>query len=367
MIKQRENSLLIIGIDNYKSAHFSNLINAVLDCENLIKVLTTEYNFNVVSRIYNDQATRKRIIDEITFLSTSILPEDNLIVYFAGHGRISQSNKGFWVPYDADDGSVSNLIPNSVIKDLIDDIEAKHIFLISDSCFSGSFLSNTRQVYDEGHHYEKLDFDKSRWYLASGRNESVSDGKAGEGSPFGRALLNVLTSNCDKYISTLQIIASVTKITGSGSIQQPIGGPIQDVGHENGQMVLMKKENQVDNISHETFNGLMRAYGFLKGQELLLSQIERMFKELRTDILKIKITWDLAFGAAENIILHKLLKFTGLTCEQFNDMYVSKLYELFSIEINTQMKAEEYIDLIHQRSKGNIESPVIEYLLVNTP
>jgi len=212
--------------------------NAVLDSKNVINVLEERYGFELIqSAIFNEDATRENIIEQMNSLCTTIHKGDNLIIYFAGHGeKHSITNKGYWVPHDAN-RSISDFVPNSTIKDFIEGIDAKHIFLISDSCFSGTFLLRRRSVIDETD-YKKIDESKSRWVLTSGREEKVPDGMPGNGSPFANALVKVLLENNNKFISSSEIISYVTKATGSVSKQQPIGAHIENIGHEGGQMVL---------------------------------------------------------------------------------------------------------------------------------
>lgn len=153
------------------------------------------------------------------------------------------TKKGFWVPYDAEK-QISDYIPNSTIKDIIEGIDAKHIFLCSDACFSGTFLSQTRSSFEE-FHYSKIDKLKSRWALTSGGEEKVSDGKKDTSSPFSKYLLKILDDNSNKYLSVLEIINFVTKITGANAFQQPFGAHIENVGHEGGNMVFQLNDKYV--------------------------------------------------------------------------------------------------------------------------
>src|SRR5690606_24323478 len=140
------------------------------------------------------------------------------IIHFAGHGSIHpKTEKGFWIPQNAEN-SISDFIPNSTIIDTILGIDAKHILLIVDSCFSGSLLSQTRASVE--FHYSKLNESKSRWVLASGRNEKVSDGNPGSGSPFSIILNEFLKQNTYNTFSVSELATAVTKGTGSIAKQQ---------------------------------------------------------------------------------------------------------------------------------------------------
>ena len=71
---------------------------------------------------------------------------DNLLIYYAGHGELdNDEERGYWLPIDADTTKRSKWINNSYILDNIKATKAKHVLLISDSCFSGSLLQGNTE------------------------------------------------------------------------------------------------------------------------------------------------------------------------------------------------------------------------------
>lgn len=179
-----KNYILTIAIDNYSDSNFSTLNNAKLDVENIQNILLDNYGFDLIAdSITDENATREKIINTFASLSGLLNPYDNIIIYYAGHGIINNRKKGYWVPYDAKHDSIATYITNSNIIDLIESIEAKHLFLVSDSCFSGSFISKSRSA-ELSRAYKRLNEKSSRWILTSGRLEKVSDGEPYKGSPF---------------------------------------------------------------------------------------------------------------------------------------------------------------------------------------
>lgn len=247
-LTERKNFLLAIGIDIYAKSRFNLLHNAVYDVKKITEILCEKYNFELVEQpILNENATKQKIIDSLNELVATLTPEDNIVIYFAGHGIQNPiTNHGYWIPYDVND-SPSSYIPNSTIKDAIEGIDAKHVFLISDSCYSGTFLTRTRSA-DIAFYYDKLDALKSRWVLASGGEEKVSDGsEEGTGSPFFNVLYDFLNENTNKHLSVSEIINHVNHATRRIAKQQPNGAYIQNVGHEDGQMVLVLKDDYSKN------------------------------------------------------------------------------------------------------------------------
>jgi len=240
--------ILVIASDKYQNVSFPTLNNAKLDAERFIKVLTEKYGFKLAQEpLFDDKANRKGIIESLNYLSSLLTSEDYIIIYFAGHGAIhSKTKKGYWIPYDATN-SIGDYIPNSTVIDAIEGIEAKHILLISDSCFSGTFLTQTRA--EVSNHYSKLVEQKSRWLFASGREEVVSDGQPGVGSPFAVSLNEFLEKNTQAIFSLSELIVAVSKATGSITKQQPISAHIEGVGHEGGQIIFeLEKDLIIEDI-----------------------------------------------------------------------------------------------------------------------
>ncbi len=230
------NYLLNIAIDNYDGKSFTTLNNAVHDAKKLEKILTENYDFETIDSLINENASRKNIIEVLNRILNELTADDSLIIYYAGHGTLHpKTQKGFWIPQDAT-RVVSDFVPNSTIIDIISGVDAKHIILISDSCFSGTFLTQTRGTTK--YHYTKLNENKSRWVLSSGRHENVSDGQPGIGSPFAVILNEFLERNRNEIFSFAELATNVIKGTGSVAKQQPIFAHLEGVGHEDGQFIF---------------------------------------------------------------------------------------------------------------------------------
>lgn len=170
--------------------------------------------------------------------------EDKLIIYYSGHGYLHKG-RGYWLPYDAEVKRLATYLRNSSIKELIGDILAKHILLISDSCFSGT-LTRHVDLHREG--LEEFERDPSRWVISSGRQEEeVADGQPGANSPFTASILKVLLKNEAAGLNAGLFYDQVSKLTRFQYEQMPQSGPIVGAGHEGGQYVFrLKDKGQVD-------------------------------------------------------------------------------------------------------------------------
>ena len=189
---------LVIGINDYH-APLPPLKSAVNDAKAVGKVLEEHYGFHV-QYLLDAQATRFNILDALGKYESSLQPNDNLVIYYAGHGYLDPNTKrAYWMPYDAN----SKLSPNRIISDdlmnEVSDAPARHVLVISDSCYSGD-LANTRSLGSgpEGGTsavIQRMLARKSRNLMASGGEETVSDAGADGHSVFASVLLRALSEN----------------------------------------------------------------------------------------------------------------------------------------------------------------------------
>ncbi|HNP95411.1 MAG TPA: caspase family protein, partial [Cyclobacteriaceae bacterium] len=96
--------------------------------------------------------------------------------------------------------------------------------------------SDTKRGY-----IENVERFKSRWGLASGRLEVVSDGQEGNNSPFAKKFIEFLKTNKDDKISVSQLVQHVKMSVAEISDQTPIGNPLKSVGDEGGEFVFYKR------------------------------------------------------------------------------------------------------------------------------
>ena len=234
-----ENFLLLIGIDKYQ--YVGHLQNAVRDAKAFREILLAKYNFKEdhVIELFNQRATYDAIDRILRKLALDLRPQDNLIIYFSGHGHYDEFyGDGYWIPVDARYENTMGYFSYNNIVAAIRRIPAQHTFLIVDSCYSGAILvQDTRASIPR----DPREDDPSRWILASGRNEVVPDGEAGGNSPFSEQLLDVLDRYADKGIAVLSLVDKVTTATIHNGKQKPIGRPLYNAGDKGGQFIFHPK------------------------------------------------------------------------------------------------------------------------------
>jgi len=235
---------LIIGIDNY-SGEWAKLKNAVSDAKAIENMLKTKYNLSSFRTLYNETATRDNIIKEFEWLLKNAKVNDNVLIYYSGHGEFKQElNKGYWVPSDAITSSTSNFISNNDIQTFLGGIKSKHTLLIADACFSGDiFRGKTMTVPYENteKYYNKVYNLPSRKAISSGGIEPVMDGGKDGHSIFAYYLLKSLGTNNNKYFDASQLFESIKIPIVNNSEQSPNFQPIKDAGDEGGQFIFILK------------------------------------------------------------------------------------------------------------------------------
>lgn len=231
------NYLLIVGINEY--VHWPKLNNCVKDSKDIRSILTSRYQFSEknIFELYDENSTYENLRNELVKIKNEITPYDNLIIYYAGHGYYDEEwDNGYWVPVNAHEGATNEFIQTSVIYNYLTKINAKHIFLIADACFSGSLFNTNAISYKEND--DKI---PSRWAFSSGNIEVVADGVVGANSPFAQSLIDVLSS-ARKNISVSQLIQNVKFKVESITDQTPIGRPMKMDEHKGGEFIFYIKK-----------------------------------------------------------------------------------------------------------------------------
>ncbi len=219
-----KNYLLTIGINRYR--HYNHLQNAVKDAKTLAGLLVERYVFHEFKALFNREATRENIIRTFESYEGKIGKNDTLLVFFSGHGYYRKKSKtGYLIPYDAEADTTSGFIENSSLINLLRSIEARHILLIFDSCFSGSILISK----DAGMKAvaEAVEGFPSRYAMAAANIELASDGVAGSNSPFTEVLLEKLQKNSHHKLPVSHLFVDTRmRFMDKGEKQTPIGGSI---------------------------------------------------------------------------------------------------------------------------------------------
>ena len=237
--------LLAIGINDY--LHWPKLKSAVNDAEEVARVLQDQYAFESRNTILlkDSQATRPKIIETLRHLAETLKEDDSLFVFYAGHGHLDSVTKtGSWIPVEADTQDTSSWLDNAQIKNYLRAMKARHVLLVSDSCFAADFFEGNRgitpQITDA---YVRTAFARaSRQAITSGGLEPVSDAGAQDHSVFTFFLLKLLKENRSPYLLPSDLFSRIKGGVAVNAAQQPQLGILTGTGGElGGEYVLFRK------------------------------------------------------------------------------------------------------------------------------
>lgn len=234
---------LIIGINQYQ--YWPKLSTAVKDAQVIADLLTQKYHFqpeNVLT-LLNEQATSQSIMAQFKQLLYQMTPEDSLFIYFAGHGKIDEFGYGSWVPSNANLHDETQFIDTARINHMIAKLPAKHVFVVADSCYSGTLVTQRSQnsSLNLNDHYFVENYRRiSRQALTSGGLEPVADGGKEGHSIFAYYLLKILQENTQPYISASWLSAQVETLVARNSQQKPSWRHLNHTGDENGEFFFVQ-------------------------------------------------------------------------------------------------------------------------------
>lgn len=229
---------LIIGCQNYKDKKIDKLDYPIKNGNELLEVLSKYYNFDISKAVFLKDATYDEIIKNLDKLNKNVTPNDNLLIFFAGHGIYDKNqDQGYWLSIDANLESRSKWISNAIIKDYLKGNKANSILVISDACFSGALIK-TRSISSSSKYIEEMTKNKSRKALTSGVLSVVPDK-----SVFMEYLLKELKTNNDLYLPAEVLYFRIKeKVVNNSPISQiPMYGEIYNTGDEGGDFVFIKK------------------------------------------------------------------------------------------------------------------------------
>ena len=205
--------------------YYSDLVNPVLDARTIAMELEESYGVKSEVIINSTLSETAAIIRE--YASRSYGPEDNLMIFFAGHGIYDEVfREGYVISRDSktDDLGKTSYLSHSNLRTMVNNIDCPHIFLVMDVCFGGTFdphLAATHRgaavqyadITTEEFIERKLKY-KTRLYLTSGGKEYVPDGRPGFHSPFARRFIESLRyyGGADGVLTTSEILQFVEKV-----------------------------------------------------------------------------------------------------------------------------------------------------------
>jgi hypothetical protein len=241
---------LVIGNQNYSA--MEKLLTPLRDAERAAKVLADKYGFTVqILEDANDISMLRAIND----LNNVLQPEDNVLIYYAGHGtrlRSGQVESGYWLPVNADPPPQDTFwVPNEQITGHLGRLKAKRVLVVADSCYAGLLSTDPSYMFFDSkvgytEDYVKYKLAKrSRMLLSSGGDQPVLDTGGGVHSVFARAFLDELENN-RQILSTPELFSRIQKRVEAAAasnkfVQTPEFKSIKGAGHELGDFFFVPR------------------------------------------------------------------------------------------------------------------------------
>lgn len=243
---------LIIGNQDYW--YLEDLRSPLQDANRLKVILEQKYGFSTV--LLSD-ASEKSILNALNDLYQQIGPKDNLLIYYAGHGNLIESEtsrrqRGYWLPVDAETDRLTNWISNTVISDHLDRLKARSVLVVADSCYAGNMASE-RSPFLLGSVNSSLTEDsiktglsrRARLVISSGGVKPVLDTVDGQHSMFAGSLINILESN-DQVLRDNMLFSQLTvnmrrKAQLNNLSATPEMRPIRSAGHGGGDFYFVPR------------------------------------------------------------------------------------------------------------------------------
>jgi len=220
---------LVIGINKYQ--HWQDLRQARPDAEEIAELLKTRYGFSSTRTIFDSAATKDGLTLELRRLARELTGRDSLLIFFSGHGYFDKVwNSGYWIPTDArervtGEPATMDWFSNTDLKRCLSAMKARHVLVISDSCFSGAlFRGGTPDLSaKENTWYRQAMAQPSRWGISSGDLETVPDE-----SVFSRKVVAALRYPLQPVFSASDLAGRIKVEVAADTGCQPLFGPLAD-------------------------------------------------------------------------------------------------------------------------------------------
>jgi Caspase domain len=300
--------MVFIAADVYQDSIWNNLKNPEKDAADVRDCLERQFGFVTYRELIGNAVSRTSITDLLDACINESKEKnwknDRCIIYYAGHGYLMDG--GYLAPPDCVDRKTSTMFSHADLTRKIEAIEAKHVLLILDCCYSGDLFQTFRGGNVVDSDLANLEKDPSRWVLTSGQTEKVSDGFPGMNSPFASELISYVSAQKKSFaVSSLKTHLASTVPPLTSIKQQPDGGPIFYKSTRQtyiGQFVFRpqtqadKRLNELKLILDENpkdiaaLREVLRGYPEFKDYETLEKREQKLgrdqFKHFKTDLEK---------------------------------------------------------------------------------
>ena len=239
---------LVIGNQNYR--RIEPLATPIADARRAARVLERAYGFTVTVVDDADDVAMLRALND---LNGVLKPEDNLLIYYAGHGtrlRTGDREAGYWLPINADPPPTDTFwVANEQVTGHLARLPARRILVVADSCYAGLLSDDPSFLMRQDVSRVSLDYvrvrlpKRARLLISSGGDQPVLDTGGAGNSVFASAFLDALEANRD-VLSAPALFARLqdrvrAAAARTGFRQVPEFKAIKGAGHEIGDFFFV--------------------------------------------------------------------------------------------------------------------------------
>ncbi len=187
----RRKVAVLIGEGKYQDASIPALSNSVGDAHAVAATLSGQLGYET---LVLDNPSKEMVISTLNRLALETGPQDSVVVYYAGHGaEVDASGQGYWLMSNSDASNAKTWLSNADIARLVQQIDARQVALISDSCYSGALVGGARIRATPGSvKPSEVLAKRATVVMSSGGNEPVFDSGRGGHSLFAWTLMDNL-------------------------------------------------------------------------------------------------------------------------------------------------------------------------------
>jgi hypothetical protein len=213
---------LFIANETYEDDAFPPLRTPVKDAEALAAILRERFGF--MTEIDGGQgrldlflrnATKLQIQQMLFQLRRRLSADDQLLIYYAGHGENDPDLGAFWVPVDGQRDADFSWVDANEITNELKRMNAGSVLVISDSCYAGGLSRGGKDEAGSSaareRYLAKASRLKARQLMASGGEEPVEDGGGAGHSVFAKALIQALSEMSDQTFTASELFEQKVK------------------------------------------------------------------------------------------------------------------------------------------------------------
>ena len=259
---------IVIGINEYHHG-IANLKTAVPDAIAIATILQDSYQYQLIHPSFKTGVIIDRYATQASLKSlfTDLLPHhlkptksDRLLIYFAGHGIARSSDRGlegYLVPQDGDINHADSLIRMGDLNHWLSQLECRHLLVILDCCFAGSFRwASTRklipipQTIHWEHYYRFIKYPAWQVITSAAHNQEALDflnnrdlDTDKQHSPFAEGLIKALGDRqadliADGVITTPELYLYLRDYVEQNSQERQTPGFFPLTKHDRGEYIF---------------------------------------------------------------------------------------------------------------------------------